>query len=58
MRLEEVSLSLLPCLSPPHLPPLSLPQLENERNAYRDAMVLVCDTYAGKEEEYGSWFLY
>jgi hypothetical protein len=33
--------------------------VENERNAYRDAMVLVCDTYAAKEDDgAGSWFLY
>lgn len=38
---------------------MRLEELENERNAYRDAMVLVCDTYAGKNDELnGSWFLY
>jgi hypothetical protein len=29
--------------------------LENERNAYRDAMVLACDTFAKVPEESGSW---
>jgi hypothetical protein len=31
-----------------------LEEVENERNAYRDAMVLACETYSTKEVS--SWF--